>query len=69
MGMKKVYRLCLLSGHGTIAAVQRFSAAADAEALAMARETVKGSFGLAGFELWEGGRKVGAEGASGSHTS
>jgi hypothetical protein len=57
----KVYRLCLLSGHGTIAAVQRFSADADAEALGMARETVNGSFGLTSFELWEGRRKVRAE--------
>ena len=56
-----VYRLCLLGDDGLIAAVQRFPADTDAEASAMSRELVKRSFGLSGFELWEGRRKVRAE--------
>jgi hypothetical protein len=56
-----MYRLSLLSGPGTIAAVQRFYADTDAEALTMARDTLKRSFEVAGFELWEGRRKVGGE--------
>jgi hypothetical protein len=57
----KMYRLCLLSANGTIAAVQRFSADTDEEALSVARVLVKGRSQLSGFELWEGGRKVHAE--------
>jgi hypothetical protein len=64
MGMT-AYRLCLLSGIGTVAAVQRLHADTDQEALAVARETLnvvlKGHPRLLGFELWEGGRKVSAE--------
>jgi hypothetical protein len=56
-----VYRLCLLGVNATIAAVQRFSVATDEEALSVARVLVKGRPQLSGFELWEGGRKVGAE--------
>ena len=56
-----MYRLCLLGANGAIAAVQRFSVATDAEALSVARVMVKGRPQLSGFELWDGGRKVGAE--------
>ena len=60
MGMA-IYRLCLLGANGKIAAVQRLHADTDRGALGIARETVKGSEGLTGFELWEGGRKVSVE--------
>jgi len=51
MGMA-MYRLCLLNAHGRIAAVQRFHADTDREALGVARETVRGVSGwvLAGFD-------------------
>jgi hypothetical protein len=41
MGMA-MYRLCLLGATGTIAAVQRFYAHADEDALSIARVMVKG---------------------------
>ena len=53
----KIYRLCLLGA----AAVRRFSAATDAEALLVARVLVNGRPPLSDFELWEGRRKVGGE--------
>jgi hypothetical protein len=56
-----VYCLCLLGANAAMGAVQRFSASTDEEALSVARVVVKGRPQLAGFELWEGGRKVGAE--------
>ena len=56
-----VYRLCLLGVNATIASVQRFSAATDEEVLSVARVLVKGRPQLLGFELWEVGRKEGAE--------
>jgi len=56
-----VYRLCLLGAQGRIAAVQRFHADTDEEALSVARVMVKGRPQLSGFELREGGRKVGGE--------
>ena len=56
-----VYRLCLLGANGAIAAVRRFSAATDAEALSVARVMIKGQSRLSGFELWQGGHKVHAE--------
>ena len=56
-----VYRLCLLGAQGRIAAVQRFNADTDEEALSVARVLVKGRPQLSGFELWDGGRKVAAE--------
>ena len=65
MGMT-VYRVCLLSAagaadaNGKLLAMQRLHADTDKEALGIARETVKGSVGLTGFELWEGERRVGA---------
>lgn len=54
------YRLCLLGLSGKIAAVQRLHADTDKEALGIARETVKGSANVSGYEVWEGARKVSA---------
>jgi hypothetical protein len=56
-----VYRLCLLGENRRITAVQRLHGDTDKEALAVARETVKGHSGLSGFELRESGRKVSGE--------
>ena len=56
-----MYRLCLLGAQGSIAAVQRFHADTDEESLSVARVLVKGRPQLSGFELREGGRKVGRE--------
>jgi hypothetical protein len=53
-----LHSLCLLGANGSIAAVQRFHADTDKEALSIARETVKGHAELSGFEVWEGTRKV-----------
>jgi hypothetical protein len=56
-----VYRLCLFGPAGSLMAVQKLSALDDEEALAVARETVKGHSEIAAFDLWEGPRKVRAE--------
>jgi hypothetical protein len=56
-----VYRLCLFGPAGRFVAVQKLSALDDEEALAVARETVKGHSEIAAFELWEGPRKVSVE--------
>jgi len=56
-----VYRLCLFGSAGSLMAVQKLSALDDEEALAVARETVKGHSEIASFDLWEGPRKVNAE--------
>jgi hypothetical protein len=53
-----VYRLCLFGSAGSLMAVQKLSALDDEEALAVARETVKGHSEIAAFDLWEGQRKV-----------
>ena len=56
-----IYRVCLLGPAGKLAGVQRVSAESDKEALAMARDMLKGDSPLAGFELWRGTRRVHTE--------
>jgi hypothetical protein len=53
-----MYQLRLIDSTGRIAAVQRFSALTDEEALSNARERVKSSAQLKDFDLWQGERCV-----------
>jgi hypothetical protein len=53
-----MYQLRLIGSTGRIAAVQRFSALTDDEALSNARERVKGSAQLKDFDLWQDFRCV-----------
>ena len=53
-----IYRLRSFSPTRKIIAVQRFSAADDAEALLMAHTMVSGVAAVASFDLWEGERPI-----------
>jgi hypothetical protein len=53
-----IYRLRSFGPTGRIVAVQRFSAGDDQEAVAQAREMVKGASGVATFDLWEAARRI-----------
>ena len=57
-----IYTLRSFASSGRIVAVQRLSAEDDEEALAMAREMVKGAAAVARFDLWQGERRI--EGAA-----
>jgi hypothetical protein len=54
-----IYRLRSFAADRKIIAVQRFSAADDAEAMGMASNMVAGASAVAWFDLWEGERLVG----------
>jgi hypothetical protein len=53
-----IYTLRSFASSGRIVAVQRLSAEDDKEALAMARDMVKGGSAVARFDLWEGTRHI-----------
>ena len=53
-----IYRLRSFGPTGRILAVQRFSADDDKEAVAAARDMVKGASGVATFDLWDDGRRI-----------
>jgi hypothetical protein len=53
-----IYTLRSFASSGRILAVQRFSADTDNEALAMAREMVKGASAVARFDLWQDDRCI-----------
>jgi len=52
-----IYTLRSFASSGRIVAVQRLSAEDDEEALAMARDMVKGASAVARFDLWQGERQ------------
>jgi hypothetical protein len=56
-----VYTRRSFASNGRIVAVQRLSAEDDEEALAMACEMVKGASAVAGFDLWQGERRIEGE--------
>jgi hypothetical protein len=53
-----IYTLRSFGSSGRIVAVQRFSAADDKEALAMAHEMIDGASAVAAFDLWQGERRI-----------
>jgi hypothetical protein len=57
-----IYTFRSFASSGRIVAVQRLSAETDEEALAMAREMVKGAPAVARFDLWQDHRCI--EGAA-----
>ena len=52
------YRLRSFGPTGRIVSVQKLSAADDREALALAREMVRGASGVAVFDLWDRERRI-----------
>ena len=56
--MALIYTLRSFAPSGRIVAVQRLSAAADAEALSMARNMVDGAAEVARFDVWQGERRI-----------
>jgi hypothetical protein len=53
-----IYTFRSFASSGRIVAVQRLSAETDEEALAMAREMVKGASAVARFDLWQDHRCI-----------
>ena len=53
-----IYTLRSFASSGRIVAVQRLSAEDDEEALAMARNMVKGASAVARFDVWQGERRI-----------
>ena len=53
-----VYRACLLSPAGKLAALHRISADDDDMAVAFVRDTIKRSPAIGSFELWQGSRRI-----------
>jgi hypothetical protein len=56
-----IYTFRSFASSGRIVAVQRLSAETDEEALAMAREMVKGASAAASFDLWQDDRCIEGE--------
>jgi hypothetical protein len=56
-----IYTFRSFASSGRIVAVQRLSAETDEEALAMAREMVKGAPAVARFDLWQDHRCIEGE--------
>jgi hypothetical protein len=56
-----IYTFRSFASSGRIVAVQRLSAETDEEALAMAREMVKGTSAVSRFDLWQDHRCIEGE--------
>jgi hypothetical protein len=56
-----VYTFRSFASSGRVVAIQRLSAETDEEALAMAREIIKGASAAASFDLWQDDRCIEGE--------